>query len=174
MWHLTCHSWYFSSSFPFCLFLFVLVSVLLFAHIERLSPVWGIFSRPGKSQGLLYKHLCSSKSLLHGSWSVIISSLEPLHSFIHAFIKSTFSLPHIYVVAMPKRLEIGLQVIKYTISRIKTFLNPKGHQNPIGGSKVIAILMKGCILPIGGVASGRVCGSVPAACAAGLFLLSFD
>ena len=40
---------------------------------------------------------------------------------------------------------------------IKNFLNPKGHQNPISGSKVKAILLKGLILPIGGVASERVC-----------------
>ena len=33
---------------------------------------------------------------------------------------------------------------------IKTFLNPKGHQNRNSGSKVTAILMKGRILPIGG------------------------
>ena len=50
---------------------------------------------------------------------------------------------------------------------IKNFLNPKGHQNPISGSKVTAILLKGWILPIGGASAGRVC---PAACAAGLFL----
>ena len=28
---------------------------------------------------------------------------------------------------------------------IKNFLNPKGHQNPISGSKVMAILLKGLI-----------------------------
>ena len=33
---------------------------------------------------------------------------------------------------------------------IKTFLNPEGHQSRISGSKVTAILLKGCILPIGG------------------------
>ena len=33
---------------------------------------------------------------------------------------------------------------------IKNFLNPKGHQNRITGSKVTAILLKGWILPIGG------------------------
>ena len=38
---------------------------------------------------------------------------------------------------------------------IKNFLNPKGHQNPISGSKVTAILMKGRILPIGGASSGE-------------------
>ena len=32
---------------------------------------------------------------------------------------------------------------------IKNFLNPEGHQNPINGSEVIAILLKGWILPIG-------------------------
>ena len=40
---------------------------------------------------------------------------------------------------------------------IKNFLNPEGHQNPISGSKEVAILLKGWILPIGGVASGKVC-----------------
>ena len=49
---------------------------------------------------------------------------------------------------------------------ITNFLNPKGHQNPISDSKVTVILLKGLILSIGGVASGRVS---PAACAAGLF-----
>ena len=33
---------------------------------------------------------------------------------------------------------------------IKNFLNPEGHHNPISGSKVTAILLKGWILPIGG------------------------
>ena len=36
---------------------------------------------------------------------------------------------------------------------IKTFLSPEGHQNRISGSKVTAILLKGCILPIGGASS---------------------
>ena len=40
---------------------------------------------------------------------------------------------------------------------IKNFLNPEGHQHPISGSKVTAILLKGLIWPIGGAASGRVC-----------------
>ena len=39
---------------------------------------------------------------------------------------------------------------------IKNFQNPKGLQNCISGSKVTAILLKGWILPIGEVASGRV------------------
>ena len=40
---------------------------------------------------------------------------------------------------------------------MKNILNPKGHQNRISGSKVTNILLKGWILPIGGVALGRVC-----------------
>ena len=40
---------------------------------------------------------------------------------------------------------------------IKNFLNLKGHQNRIFGSKVTDILVKRYILPIGAVASGRVC-----------------
>ena len=40
---------------------------------------------------------------------------------------------------------------------IKNFLNPEGHQNHMSGSTVTAILLKEWILPIGGVASGRIC-----------------
>ena len=49
---------------------------------------------------------------------------------------------------------------------IKNFLNPEGHQNPISGSKVTAILQRGrfCLL----VELHRE-GSAFAACAAGLF-----
>ena len=36
-------------------------------------------------------------------------------------------------------------------------LNLGGHSNHITGSRVTAILLNGLILPIGGVASGRVC-----------------
>ena len=46
------------------------------------------------------------------------------------------------------------------------FLNPEWLQQPISGSKVTAILLKGWILPIGGVHRE---GSAPVACAAGLF-----
>ena len=33
---------------------------------------------------------------------------------------------------------------------IENFLNPKDHPNPINGSKLTAILLKGWILPLGG------------------------
>ena len=36
-------------------------------------------------------------------------------------------------------------------------LNLEGHLNPFIGSKVAAILVNRGILPLGGVASGRVC-----------------
>ena len=35
----------------------------------------------------------------------------------------------------------------------KNFLNPERHQNPISGSIVTAILLKGWILPIGGASA---------------------
>ena len=44
---------------------------------------------------------------------------------------------------------------------MKNFLNPKGHQNTIIGSKVTPILLKGWILPIGGASSGEGLGLQP-------------
>ena len=38
---------------------------------------------------------------------------------------------------------------------IRYFFNPEGHQNPISGSEVTAILLKGWIWPIGGASSGE-------------------
>ena len=38
---------------------------------------------------------------------------------------------------------------------IKNFLNPKGQQNPITGSKVTTILLRGRILPIGWASVGE-------------------
>ena len=40
---------------------------------------------------------------------------------------------------------------------IKNSLNREGHQNPISGSNVTAILLKQWILPVGGALLGRVC-----------------
>ena len=53
-------------------------------------------------------------------------------------------------------VELSSYKIDYVIV-IKNFLNPEGHQNRISGSKVTAVLLVGWILPIGGVASERVC-----------------
>ena len=38
---------------------------------------------------------------------------------------------------------------------IKYFLSPEAHQNLISGSKDMAILLRGCILPIGGASAGE-------------------
>ena len=38
---------------------------------------------------------------------------------------------------------------------IKSFLNPKGHQDPLSGSKVMAILLKGWVWPIGEASAGE-------------------
>ena len=100
----------------------------------KIFSLGSIISRPWQNQGLLYKHLRYSLS------------------------KRSGSLSQLYGAATPKVLEIGLPVIKKKyVVRIKNFLNPKGRKNPISGLKVMAILLKGLILPIDGVASGRVC-----------------
>ena len=49
-------------------------------------------------------------------------------------------------------------------------LSLEGHPNRITGLKVMAILLNGCILSIGGVAWE---GSAPAACAAGLYFAQY-
>ena len=50
----------------------------------------------------------------------------------------------------PKLLEIALRVKNRLCHSDQELSKPKGHQNPINGSKVMAILPKGWILPIGG------------------------
>ena len=52
------------------------------------------------------------------------------------------------------RVSTSSYKIDYVIV-IKNYLNPEGHQNPISGSKVTAILLKGWILPIGGASAGE-------------------
>ena len=66
----------------------------------------------------------------------------------------SFCLPQLYSQTVWDRS--SSYKIDYVIA-IRHFLNPKVHQNPISVLKVTAILMKGWILPIGGVALGRVC-----------------
>ena len=43
------------------------------------------------------------------------------------------------------------------VAIFKEILNLEGHLNRITGSRVTAILLNGWVLPVGGVASGRVC-----------------
>ena len=95
-----------------------------------------MLSRPGKSQGLLYK--------------------QPRHWFIHWFIDSV-SQPFPPIVlqrrhAQTVRNSSSSYKVDY-VKVIKTILNPEGHQNLISGSKATAISLKGCILPIGGASS---------------------
>ena len=58
---------------------------------------------------------------------------------------------------MPKWFRMVLQVIKQSILTFLEILNLEGYQNRCIGSKVMAILLNGCILPTGGAASGMVC-----------------
>ena len=97
-----------------------------------------LVSRPGQSQGLLYK--------------------QPCDSFIHSVSKSAFSSHSFTALLRPNstRDSTSSYKIDYVIL-IKNFLGPEGHQNPFCGSKVTAILLKCWIWPIGGVSSGRVC-----------------
>ena len=89
--------------------------------------------------GLLYKHL--SDSLIHSlTDSVILYSPTALQRHHTQTVREMSSSYEIDYVIM-----------------INNFLNPEGHENPISASKVKAILLKGWILPIGGVVSGRVC-----------------
>ena len=73
-----------------------------------------VFSRPGRSQGLLYK--------------------QPRDSLINS-VRQPFPL-----TALRRR---HAQTVRDSTSSLK--LNPEGHQNPISGSKVTAILLKGLI-----------------------------
>ena len=93
-----------------------------------------IISRPGQSQGQLYKHLRNSLIQL-----VILESPTALRRRHAQTVRASTSSYKIDCVIV-----------------IKNFLNPEGHQNPISGSKVTAISLKGWILPIGRVALGRV------------------
>ena len=85
------------------------------------------FSRPGRSQGLLYKHLRNSVS-------------DPL-------VKIYLRRRHAQMV------KIGASSRKTNyIDSFSENLNLEGHYNRCIGSKVTAILLNGWILPTGGAA----------------------
>jgi hypothetical protein len=84
---------------------------------------------PGEARG------CSINSL-------VINSL--FHSFSQSLLPTALRRRHTQTV----RDSSSSFKIDYIIV-IQNFLNPKGHQNQINGSKVTAILLKGWILPIG-------------------------
>ena len=80
----------------------------------------------GRSQGLLYKHLCDS----------LIESVG--QSVSEPFPPTALRRRHAPIV----RDSSLSYKIDYIIV-IQTFINPEGHQLPISGSKVKAILLKG-------------------------------
>ena len=119
--------------------------------IKQKAPV-RIISRPGRSQGLLYKHLCDYF----------------IHSFInsvsHSFPPTALHRRHGQTVrdsSSSYKLDYRLLTIV-----IKNFLNSEVHENFISGSKVMAILLKGWICLLVELHQE---GSASAACAACLF-----
>ena len=93
-----------------------------------------VVSRPGQSQGLLDK--------------------QPRHSFINSvsepFPPTALGRRHAQTVGdSSSRFKIDY------VKVIKNFLNPEGHQNPISGSKVTAILLNGWIWLIGEASAGE-------------------
>ena len=97
-----------------------------------------VISRPGRSQRLLYK--------------------QPRHKLIHQFSESVSQPFPPTALQLRQTQTVKNRCSSYKIDYvivIKDFLNPEGHQNPISGSKVTAILLKGCILPIGGASAGE-------------------
>ena len=92
-----------------------------------------VFSRPGRSQGLLYKLL---RYWLIQWWFVKIS-LQRRHALTVTDSAFSQKIDHVTI--------------------LKEILNPYGNPNRITGSKVTAILLNGWCLPIGGASSGRVC-----------------
>ena len=96
-------------------------AILLFECKMHWVKQLKLFSRPERSQGLLHS--------------------QPRDSLINKLIQSvSLSLRQIYGAVTPTQLEITLPVKKY-MNVIKNFPNPEGHQNPISGSKVTAILL---------------------------------
>ena len=91
-----------------------------------------IISRPGRSQGLLYK--------------------QPRHSLINSFSQpfppTALQRRHAQTVWNSS----SSYKTDYVIV-IKNFLNHEGHQNRINGPKVTAILLKGWISRIGGAST---------------------
>ena len=81
-----------------------------------------MISTPGRSQGLLYKHLCYSLT------DQVTDHLVP----------TPLCCRHAQII----KDSSSSYKIDYDIV-IKNFPNPEGHQNCITGSKVTVILVKG-------------------------------
>ena len=105
-----------------------------------MHPYTKIFlANPGEARG------CSINSLVIHR---LIHSL--IDSFIHPFPPTALRHHHTQTV----RDRASSYKIDYVVVN-KSYLNPKGHQNPIIGSKLTTILLKGWIWPIGEASSGK-------------------
>ena len=102
------------------------LGLCFFSH--HFSPMSGtLFSRPGRSQVLLFNHL------------------------LHWFIKSLTDCRHAL------RFGDGASIYKIDyVTIFEEIINSEGHQNCITGSKVTAILLSRWILPTGRASLGRV------------------
>ena len=116
-------------------------------HEKNGVKACSMISRPGNARG------CSTNT------SVINRVTDPL-------VPTPVWRHHAKMV----RVSSSSYKIDYVIV-IKSFLNSKGHHNPITGSKVTAILLKGWICLL---VEFHQEGSAPAACAARLFTYVID
>ena len=129
LWHHICLFWH-------NLHIFKLSTSVTDTVSRGCSTVTFVISRTGQSQGLLYKQPCPWFS----------------HWLSQPFPPTALRRRHAKTI----RNSTSSYKIDFVIM-IKKFLDPKGYQNLFSGSKLTAILLKGWIRHIGGVASERVC-----------------
>ena len=101
--------------------------------LRLLSPFgnWNIFSRPGQSHGLLYKHLCHNSINSLSQWLILCENI---------------------FMALPRPngwrwCFLPWNRLSYTFFEI---LNLNWNPNCITGSRVVAIFLNGRIWPIAG------------------------
>ena len=135
-----------------------------------------MFSRPGQSQGLHYKHLCHS--FIHSFIDSVSQPFPPTalqcrHTQTVRDRASSYKIDYVIVIELSKsrRASQSHQWFKsyshFTEgvdfaywwsfsgggSTLQQILNPEGHPNRITGPKVRAILLNGWILPIRGASA---------------------
>ena len=100
---------------------------------SEVLSLWKCLADLGKAKATLQTPLLLIKKILRVSVTLLLACLNG--------------------AAKPKLLNIKIKIKSYN----RLCWTGLGHQNCIIGSKLTAILINGLILPIGGVASGRVC-----------------